>query len=68
MPKTYTTISGDMWDGVALRTTGSEMHTDKLIEANLIHRNIYIFSAGVKLDIPETAARIPSGLPPWKRG
>ncbi|MDR1705890.1 MAG: tail protein X [Clostridiales bacterium] len=67
MAKSYTTISGDMWDGIAFRTMGSELYTDKLIENNIGHRHIFIFPAGIKLDIPETSAKIPSGLPPWKR-
>jgi phage tail protein X len=68
MLKTYTTISGDMWDAIALKTLESESHTGALMKANLRHRHIYIFPAGVKLMIPEITAQQPPGLPPWKRG
>ena len=69
MLKTYTTISGDMWDVIALKTLGSESHTDKLIKANLKHRHIYIFPAGVALTVPKiTEEPSPGSLPPWKRG
>jgi hypothetical protein len=67
MRKTYTTISGDMWDGIAYKTLGSEMYTDALIRNNIEHRNTVIFSAGVILEIPEAAVKPESGLPPWKR-
>ena len=68
MPKTYTTISGDMWDAIAKKTLDNEMHTDALIKANIKHRNVFMFPAGVKLTIPDVPAKPPEGLPPWKRG
>jgi phage tail protein X len=68
MPKTYTTISGDMWDLIAKKTLGSEMHTHVLMNANLRHRHIFIFPAGVALAIPDVTADTPSTLPPWKQG
>ena len=64
----YTTIAGDMWDGIAYKTLGDEAYTDKLIKANPQFRRLVIFPAGITLDIPEPEARIPAGLPPWKRG
>jgi len=68
MPKTYKTTLGDMWDAIALKTLGSEMHKDALINSNQKHRHIYIFSAGVVLTIPAVTVAPPSSLPPWKRG
>jgi phage tail protein X len=67
MPKTYITISGDMWDGVAYKAMGSELHTDALIKHNIEHRDVFIFPAGVVLEIPDVAIRPDYGLPPWKR-
>ena len=67
MPKTYTTISGDKWDLIALRTLGSEMRADALINANIKYRHIFIFPANVRLVIPDLPARPPGGLPPWKQ-
>ena len=29
----YTTIAGDMWDGIAYKTLGDEAYTDKLIKS-----------------------------------
>lgn len=66
MPE-YTTIQGDTWDLIALRTCGSENYMTKLIEANPEHRETVFFSANVKLKVPEIATPIPSKLPPWRR-
>lgn len=68
MTKTYTTISGDMWDKIAYEQMGSVMHTDKLIKANVKHAAIFVFPAGVVLTIPELEDDIDMELPPWKRG
>ena len=68
MPKTYLTASGDMWDMIAKKTLGSEMRADALIEANIRHRDIYIFPANIRLVIPDLPLRLPDSLPPWKRG
>lgn len=68
MPKTYITTLGDMWDAIAKRELGSEMHTDALMKANIKHRHTFIFSAGVVLTIPAVPVKTPDDLPPWKRG
>lgn len=67
MPRTYTTVSGDMWDAVAYKAMGDEKHTDKLMKANLQYRDTVIFSAGVVLDIPDVEPTYSAALPPWKR-
>lgn len=64
----YTTIAGDMWDGIAYKTLGDESYTDKLMKANKKHRQIVVFPAGIMLDVPEVEAKTAAGLPPWKRG
>lgn len=65
---TYTTILGDTWDIIALKTLGSEMYLSRIIEANTHYADIITFSAGVVLNIPESSPEIDGGLPPWKRG
>lgn len=67
MTKTYTTISGDMWDGIAYKVYGDEAYTDKLMKLNPQYRNIVIFPAGVVLDLPEESLTVSVSLPPWKR-
>mgnify|MGYP003390480016 CR=1 FL=1 len=68
--KTIKTIQGDTWDKISLRVYGSENFLNKLIEANPLHRKIFIFSSGVVLNVPEVdteSALINESLPPWKR-
>ena len=68
MTKTYTTISGDMWDKIAYEQMGSVLYTDQLIKANADHAAIFVFPAGVVLTIPEVEDSVDMELPPWKRG
>ena len=64
---TYTTKSGDMWDVIAKEKLGSEMYTNKLMEANPKHMDTAVFSAGVVLEIPVIAETTTLNLPPWRR-
>lgn len=68
MTKTYTTISGDMWDKIAYEQMGSVLYMDKLIKANVKYAALYIFPAGVVLTIPAVEDEPSMELPPWKRG
>ena len=66
--KTYTTVSGDMWDLISKKVYGDEKFTDVLFNANPEYRMLYTFPAGIVLDIPEIEERISADdLPPWKR-
>lgn len=65
----YVTVQGDTWDIVSLKVYASEMHLDKLIEANAAYREIVIFPAELKLLVPNiSVSSISSTAPPWKRG
>lgn len=66
---TYTTVQGDMWDSIAHKLTGSENVVAQLIEANLDKSDIYIFSAGIVLNVPEfnNYAADEEYYPPWKK-
>lgn len=65
---TYTTVQGDMWDSIAHKLYGDANRMDALITANPELREIYIFSAGVELVVPDIETNInSSGLPPWKQ-
>lgn len=65
--KKYTTVQGDKWDSIAFNQMGTTDHTDKLMNANTKYRDIFIFPAGIELDIPEVSERTYDDLPPWKR-
>ena len=56
----YTTIAGDMWDGIAYK--------DRLMKLNPQYRRTFVFPAGITLTVPEPETRVSSDLPPWKRG
>lgn len=65
---TYTTVQGDMWDSIAKSQYGDTKYTDVLINANSQYRMVFIFSAGIELDVPEVEDKIKSDdLPPWKK-
>lgn len=68
MHKTYTTISGDMWDKIAYEQMGSVLYTDKLIRANVDYAALFILPAGILLTIPKLEEKKNMELPPWKRG
>lgn len=68
MTKTYTTISGDMWDKIAYEQMGSVLHLDKLIKANVKYAAFFVFPAGIVLTIPAVEDEVSMELPPWKRG
>lgn len=63
--KQYTTVSGDMWDGIAKKTLGSEYYTIELIEANPEYRETVVFSGNVTLCIPEIEQNTFVKPPPW---
>nr|DAQ12844.1 MAG TPA: hypothetical protein [Caudoviricetes sp.] len=67
MPRTYTTISGDVWDMIAKEQLGGERYTSLLMQANPEHLDTVVFSAGVSLVLPEVTTPIPESLPPWRR-
>lgn len=67
MSRTYTTISGDVWDMIAKEQLGGERYTSLLMQANPEHLNTVVFSAGVSLVLPEVTMPIPESLPPWRR-
>ncbi len=65
--KTYTTVQGDMWDGIAYAQLGSCAYTDTLMSANMAYRETYIFPAGVVLTIPDVDTTSDDDTqPPWR--
>ena len=67
MPSSYTTIQGDMWDGICVRLGFAETDMHYLLEANPGHRLTVVFSAGVTLVVPDIPDPEPE-LPAWKTG
>ena len=67
MAKKYRTVQGDMWDSIAYRVMGDCKYTDLLMNANQQYVDVYIFSAGAVLVIPDIPEEYALPLPPWKR-
>ena len=66
--KTYTTKQDDKWDLIALQQYGSKSYVDRLMMSNTEHVGIYLFPAGVQINIPEIdSSGLNILLPPWKR-
>ncbi len=65
---TYTTSSGDCWDGIAFKQYGNERYMYLLIDANPAHNYTARFDSGVVLVVPELPTPAPpTTLPPWRR-
>ncbi len=62
----YTTISGDTWDGIAKKVYGAERYADWLMQANPEKLAIFRFDAGVVLAAPALPEEKSAALPPWK--
>lgn len=70
MAKTTTTIQGDTFDILAKRLFDDETQMSALIAANIEHRKVVIFPAGIVLNVPEIdtdTITISDNLPPWKK-
>lgn len=68
MSRVYKTVQGDMWDSISFSQLGDERYTDFLILVNPQYRDVYIFSSGCELTIPDVEEKIiADDLPPWKK-
>lgn len=65
--QTYTTQQGQTWDQISKEVYGSELHIRELMESNQKLIDIFVFSAGTVLTVPELTEDT-TNLPPWRRG
>ena len=66
--KTYTTIQGDMWDGIAYKTLGKTDYTHLLMLTNQDYLDYHIFPEGIVLTLPDISNVVDiDTLPPWRR-
>lgn len=68
MANTYTTQSGDTFDGIAKKVYGDELRADVIMRANPEHVTTFQFDAGVQLSTPAIEVQEEGVLPPWKVG
>lgn len=70
MTKTYTSISGDEWDGICYKFygEGGEKFIGEVMQANSQHINLAVFPAGIVLEMPEiNMIQEMQNKPPWMR-
>ncbi len=65
--KEYITVSGDMWDMLAKKLTGSEKNMTFFMEQNDNYIHEAILSAGHKLKVPSIPHTETQLKPPWSR-
>lgn len=64
----YTTVQGDMFDGIAYKTLGDVKYKDAVMRANPNFIGTYIFPSGIVLTIPDVDESVSNAdLPPWKK-
>lgn len=62
----YTTIQGDMWDSIAYSFYGDTKYISLLLQNNLEHIDTFVFSAGIKIYIPELPEEDEEDVPEWR--
>ena len=62
----YTTVQGDMWDSIAYKFYGDEKYIDLLFQNNPDLLDIYVFSSGTNVYIPELPEETNSDEPEWR--
>lgn len=62
----YVTIAGDTWDMIAYKVYGKEIYADYLMKNNYDLLDIFVFSDGTKVYIPELPEITTADLPPWR--
>lgn len=62
----YTTVQGDMWDSIAYQFYGDVKYIGLLLRNNPDLLDIYVFSAGTKVFIPELPEEYEEDVPEWR--
>lgn len=63
----YTTVQGDTWDMISYKVYGTSKHIGLLMKSNYPLLNIFIFSAGIEVDVPELPEEETDDLPEWRK-
>ena len=63
----YTTVQGDMWDSIAYNFYGDVKYIGLLLKNNLDLLDVYVFSAGTKVFIPELPEEYEDDIPESRR-
>ncbi|MFA9464041.1 MAG: tail protein X [Velocimicrobium sp.] len=63
---TYITSQGDTWDMISYKVYGSEKYVGLLMQNNFELLDIFQFSSGVEVYIPEITEDDTQDLPNWR--
>lgn len=63
----YKTRQGDTWDMISYEVYGTELLFPLLMNENQAYANVFIFDAGVTIQVPDMPEETSEDLPPWKR-
>lgn len=66
MASTYTTVQGDCWDKISFELYGSEKYMGYLLEANKPLIDIFVFSEGTVINVPDLPEIPDEDLPEWR--
>lgn len=63
----YTTVQGDMWDGIAKKVYGDEKYINILLRANPAYAEQEVLSGGIVIQCPQISVETTVIAPPWRR-
>lgn len=63
----YTTIQGDTWDMISYKVYGSSKYIGLLMKNNYDLLDIFIFSAGIEINVPELQDSELDDIPEWRK-
>jgi len=64
--RNYITVQGDMWDSIAYQFYGDVKYIGLLMENNPELLDVFVFSAGTSVFIPELPEEDEQDLPEWR--
>lgn len=62
----YTTVQGDMWDSIAYEFYGDVKYIGLLLQNNTDLLDVFVFSAGTSVYIPELPEEDEEDVPEWR--
>ena len=65
---TYITVQGDTWDMISYKVYGTSKYIGLLMQNNFNLLDIFIFSAGTEIIVPELSEEETDDLPDWRKG
>jgi len=64
---TYITVQGDTWDMISFKVYGTSKYIGLLMENNYDLLDIFLFSAGIEVNVPELPEEEENDIPDWRK-